>query len=52
MALEAEVTFQPEGKRARIKCSETILEAAKLIGADHSLALHVSSFVICNYFTI
>ena len=34
MQAEVEVTFQPEGKRARIKTGETVLEAAKLVGAD------------------
>jgi len=34
MATRVEVTFQPEGKRARIKSGTTILEAAKLVGAD------------------
>ncbi|MBS7251995.1 MAG: DUF4445 domain-containing protein, partial [Candidatus Freyarchaeota archaeon] len=34
MALEAEVTFQPEGKRVRVKLGETVLEAAKHVGAD------------------
>ncbi len=34
MALEVEVTFQPEGKRVRVKLGETLLEAAKHVGAD------------------
>jgi uncharacterized 2Fe-2S/4Fe-4S cluster protein (DUF4445 family) len=34
MATDVEVIFQPDGKRARIKSNATILEAAKLVGAD------------------
>ncbi len=34
MATEVEVIFQPEGKRVRIKSGTTILEGAKLVGAD------------------
>lgn len=34
MATEVEVIFQPDGKRARLKSGGTVLEAAKLVGAD------------------
>lgn len=34
MAKEVEVIFQPEGKRARIRLGATLLEAARLAGAD------------------
>src|SRR5512136_1709133 len=34
MVPEVEVTFQPEGKRAKIKTGETVFDAAKLLGAD------------------
>lgn len=34
MADEVEVIFQPEGKRTKIKSGATILEVAKLVGAD------------------
>ncbi|MGQ9552229.1 MAG: ASKHA domain-containing protein [Candidatus Bathycorpusculaceae bacterium] len=34
MVKEVEVIFQPEGKRARIRLGATLLEAARLAGAD------------------
>ena len=34
MTTQVEVIFQPEGKRARIESGTTVLEVAKLVGAD------------------